>query len=121
MQYNHIERKLCFQDVLPVYKNGDDKYTLSQNGNILITPTAILLEKGTRFPIEEHSNIQENLLLPQENLPLSRTEVADEDINKLPYSAIVSLTRAELFEKNLKTCLNAANEKIKKIAERKAI
>ena len=69
------------EDVLPVYDKGNDKYTHSQEVNKLIKTTLITVEKGSRIPIKEEFNIKENLPLP-----------SLEDMNKLPYSAIVSWT-----------------------------
>ena len=52
MEFNYIERILCYQDILPVYNKGNDRYTQSQNGNILIKKTPISVNKGSRIPIK---------------------------------------------------------------------
>ena len=96
MQFNHIERILCYEDFLPVYNDGNNRYTKSQEGDIKIKTTHITVQKGSRVPIKEESNVKENLPFPS----LSRTEVTDENMNRLPYSAIVSLTMDDKFTGN---------------------
>ena len=41
MEFNYIERLLSNQEILPVYNNGNDMSTQSQNENILIKKTPI--------------------------------------------------------------------------------
>ena len=83
---------MCYQDVLPVYNKGNDIYTQSKkNGNI------------SYHSKERVENSNQRRIQYKENLPLpllSRTEVADEDMNRLPYSAIVSLTMDDKFTGN---------------------
>ena len=95
MQFNPIERILYCED-LPVYDKGNGKYTQSQQGNTSIKTTHITVDKCSRIPIKEESNKKENNPLPS----LSRTEVPDEDINRLPYSAVVSLTMDNKYNAN---------------------
>ena len=95
MEFNYIERILSYQDILEVHNKGNDRFTRSQNGNMLIKKEPIQVNKGTRIPIKEQFNIKENL-----PLPLSRTEVSDEEMNRLPYSAVVSLTMDGKFNGN---------------------